>query len=101
MEDLKNNPGLGQFLKDVLASGKSIDTLESNTALNSCYKKGWLQAELVPYRTEDGPRVQVDFVMEFTNCLLQISILTIASVLEEYLTIDDEILDFKKTSSVD
>jgi hypothetical protein len=24
MEDLKNNPGLGQFLKDVLASGSQL-----------------------------------------------------------------------------
>jgi hypothetical protein len=48
IEVLKNNPDLGQFRKDVLASGRSIDTLESNTNLESCYKKGWLQAELVP-----------------------------------------------------
>jgi hypothetical protein len=48
MEVLKNNPDLGQFLKDVLASGRSMDTLESNTNLESCYKKGWLEAEQVP-----------------------------------------------------
>lgn len=102
-----------------------------------------------PYRTEDGSRVQVDFIMEFTNCLLQISTVAVVVdkmaipnqrvgiifgqhggidrisfhsiprsllqakgvdiddsfwgdiVLEEYLTVDDEILDFGKASSVD
>ena len=33
-----------------------------------------------PYRTKSGARVQVDFVMEFTNCLLRIS--TIAVVVD-------------------
>jgi hypothetical protein len=47
MQDLQRNPDLAQFLKDVLASGKSIDKLESNISLDCCYKMGWLQAELL------------------------------------------------------
>ena len=47
VEDLQHNPDLAQFLKDVLASGRSIDTLESNVSLDRCYKMGWLQAELL------------------------------------------------------
>jgi hypothetical protein len=46
MQDLQRNPDLARFLKDVLASGKSIDKLESNISLDRCYKMGWLQAEL-------------------------------------------------------
>src|SRR5437762_1278654 len=38
---------LSQFLKGVLASGLSEDTLESSAALDYCSKKGWLQAELL------------------------------------------------------
>ena len=57
MEDLQRNPHLGRFLKEVLASGMSIDTLESNTTLDRCYKKGWLQAALVPRgRNDEGSR---------------------------------------------
>ena len=47
-EALNNNPDLGRYLKGILASGISIDSLKDNPALNSCYKNGWLQAELVP-----------------------------------------------------
>jgi len=46
------------FFREVLTSGKSIDALESNIALDRCYKKGWLQAELVP-NGGSGRRVYV------------------------------------------
>jgi hypothetical protein len=35
-----------RFLREVLASGRSEDNCQSNPALNTCYRKGWLQAEL-------------------------------------------------------
>ena len=43
----QSNPALAQFLKTVLANGKSEDRLESNEALRLCYKRGWLQADLL------------------------------------------------------
>ena len=43
----QSNPALAQFLRTVLVLGKSEDRLESNEALRLCYKKGWLQAELL------------------------------------------------------
>ena len=54
-EDLQSNLDLSQFLKGVLASGLSEDILESNAALDRCYKKGWLQAELLA----NGKRVYI------------------------------------------
>jgi hypothetical protein len=50
IDDLQRNSDLARFLGGVLASGKSIDTLDSNAALDRCYKKGWLQAEMLPNR---------------------------------------------------
>ena len=47
-ETLNKNPDLARYLKGILASGISLDSLKDNPALNSCYKNGWLQAELVP-----------------------------------------------------
>jgi len=44
---LQSNPVLAQFLKEVLVSGKSEDKVESNEALRLCYKRGWLQAEML------------------------------------------------------
>ena len=45
-KDLQDNPDIAQFLREVLASNRSEDKWQSNTALNACYRKGWLQAEL-------------------------------------------------------
>lgn len=47
IEDLQRNPDLTRLLKGIIASGQSGDALESDTALDHCYKKGWLQAELL------------------------------------------------------
>jgi hypothetical protein len=46
---LQSNPDLTQVFKDVLhlASSASTDALEVNAALERCYRKGWLQAELL------------------------------------------------------
>ena len=44
---LQKNPGLVQFLQNVLVSGNSADEMESNEALRLCYKRGWLQAEML------------------------------------------------------
>jgi hypothetical protein len=44
---LQSNPDLALVLKDVLASSASKDSLEVNAALERCYEKGWLQAELL------------------------------------------------------
>jgi len=52
---LQSNPALAQFLRTVLVFGKSEDKLESNKALSLCYKRGWLQAELLA----EGKRVYV------------------------------------------
>lgn len=48
---LQENPQLAKFLREVLVIGRSEDDLESNEYLDSCYKKGWLQAELVGKKT--------------------------------------------------
>ena len=44
-EELQGRPATAQFLREVLATGRSIDEL-SNKELNYCYRRGWLQAEL-------------------------------------------------------
>jgi hypothetical protein len=46
-QDLRDNPGLANFLRGVLASGMAIDALKPNADLNHCYKSGWLQSELI------------------------------------------------------
>ena len=45
-EALQENPAIAQFLREVLASKQSEAKLDSNPALNYCYTKGWLQAEV-------------------------------------------------------
>jgi hypothetical protein len=52
IEGLQHNPDLTRLLKGIIASGQSGDVLESNTALDHCYKKGWLQAELLANQKE-------------------------------------------------
>ena len=43
---LQNKPNITLFLRGVLASNRSEDNWESNNALETCYRKGWIQAEL-------------------------------------------------------
>jgi hypothetical protein len=43
---LQKNHAIAQFLREVIVFHRSKDTLEENPSLNSCYKNGWLQAEL-------------------------------------------------------
>jgi hypothetical protein len=45
-KDLQDNPDIAEFLRKVLASSRSEDRWQSNPALNACYRRGWLQAEL-------------------------------------------------------
>ena len=45
-EALQNNPKLSQFLRTMLAAGRSDKELASDPNLNECYKRGWLQAEI-------------------------------------------------------
>jgi hypothetical protein len=46
---LQKIPGIIQFLRGVLVSGRSEDDeMETNHAFRECYHNGWLQAELVP-----------------------------------------------------
>jgi len=47
IEGLQRNPDLTRLLKGIIASGQSGDALEFNTALDHCYKKEWLQPELL------------------------------------------------------
>ena len=44
--ELQDNPDIAQFLREVLASNRSEDAWQSNSSLNACYRRGWLQAEL-------------------------------------------------------
>ena len=39
---------IGEFLRNVLVSGRSEDNVDNNLALRDCYHNGWLQAELLP-----------------------------------------------------
>src|SRR5947207_5240905 len=45
---IQRNPHLAQFFKKVLVHGKSEDEVKSNAALDERYRRGWLQAELLP-----------------------------------------------------
>jgi hypothetical protein len=45
---LQDIPDIAQFLRDVLVFGRSEDNVDTNSMLEACYHKGWLQAELVP-----------------------------------------------------
>jgi hypothetical protein len=47
-EALQDIPGIVQFLRHVLVSGRSEDDIKTNPALEACYHNGWLQAELIP-----------------------------------------------------
>src|SRR5437667_12562701 len=40
------DPAVVQFLRGVLAFGRSQDSLEESSPLNTCYRNGWLQAEV-------------------------------------------------------
>lgn len=43
---LQANPDVAQTLCEVLASGSIVGEPQSNTGLQQCYRRGWLQAEL-------------------------------------------------------
>ncbi|EEH10578.1 conserved hypothetical protein [Histoplasma capsulatum G186AR] len=44
---LQANPSVSQFLREIVVDLVSTDDPNSNPALNTCYRKGWLQAELL------------------------------------------------------
>ncbi|PGH34375.1 hypothetical protein GX50_02742 [[Emmonsia] crescens] len=44
---LQANPAVSQFLRELVVGLGSADNLNSNPALNMCYRRGWLQAELL------------------------------------------------------
>ena len=69
MEDaLQIIPNIVQFLRDVLVSGRSEDSVETNPALRECYHNGWLQAELV---LKDGDSEQTRTIYIFPTKIHQ------------------------------
>ncbi len=66
---LQDNPNITQFLQEVLAFNRSEDKWQTNCALDVCYRRGWLQAELSEEESRDPSAPEPKTVYVFTSTL--------------------------------
>jgi hypothetical protein len=70
VDDLQNNPGIAQLLREALVSNRIVgidNELHLKPALDACFKNGWLQAESTEFTAEGDESGIVKTVYVFAS----------------------------------